>query len=622
MSRLDTAVHWLRLAAPFLMATGFTLVMFWLMVAKHDAFNTRTYDFARFDQAIWDTLHGRFLFTTIDYRSILGNHFSLYMALLSPLFLLWPDERALFMVQAVSLAAAGIILYQIVNRRRPELSLALLLAFYLNPALHELGLFEFRRVVLAVPYLALALYALAERRRGLMLVALLIALLCKEDIGLFVLGVGLYLLLFERDWKWGSALLVLGAAWTVMVTLWVIPAFRTDLAEYPQLFYFSYLGNSYSEIWATLRNDPLILLRQLLTLARLQGIWQLLLPLGVFLPFLAPQWLIIALPPLTLLLLAGDAEMYGLLKWYPSPILPVLFAAVGMGLCRVGARNGRIAAAFLVLMSGVGYLLYSPFPLGGQYQPAEYAITRHDRVLHALVTAVPPDASIATQPDIVPHLAHRQDVYHYPWVEIGAANLDYLLLDRESDPYPFTREQLNAQITEMLADPRHAISLDSAGAYLFRQNTENIGAPVGAVARGGLVLTGYDVAVQNADGLFRPVTPHGLMLEPGQQLRVSLYWHAQQTSRSDRSVSVRVAAPDGSLLAQHDGVPALGSRPTSWWQRGDRVRDIHYLTVSHDAAPGLLSLDVVLYDTYTHEIVWLNYAKSYPLTDVLILPSR
>ncbi len=245
---------------PYALGLLFTLALFWLMSQKHLAFNTRTYDFGRFDQAIWNTLHGRVLFTTIDHRSILGNHFSPFMALLSPSFLLWNDPRALLLIQIGGVATAGLILYQMVRLKQSRLvALLVLIAFYLNPALHDLTLFEFRRVVLAVPFLMLALYGVMAHKRMLMLVALLIALLCKEDMGLFVFGVGVYLILAERDWRWGGGLMVLGFLWALLVSFWVIPMFRPDLAEYPQLFYYDYLGSNYAEIVATLRADPLIL---------------------------------------------------------------------------------------------------------------------------------------------------------------------------------------------------------------------------------------------------------------------------------------------------------------------------------------------------------------------------
>lgn len=181
------------------MAVSFATIMAYLLCQKHDAFQTRTYDFARFDQAVWNTLHGRFLFSSIRNMSILGNHFSPFLALLSPLFLIWNDARILFVIQAISVAVTGLFLFQIVHSRHPRLAYGFLLAFYLNPAIHEITLFEFRRVVPAMPFLAMALYGLYAQRRWLVVVGLGLALLCKENVAFVVLMVGIYMLIWQRD---------------------------------------------------------------------------------------------------------------------------------------------------------------------------------------------------------------------------------------------------------------------------------------------------------------------------------------------------------------------------------------------------------------------------------------
>ena len=97
---------WTRHGA-WALAILFASLFFGLMVRQHDAFHTRALDLGKFDQAIWNTLRGRFLFSSVQNHSILGNHFSPFMALLSPLFLIWSDVRVLFFVQTVGLPWPG-----------------------------------------------------------------------------------------------------------------------------------------------------------------------------------------------------------------------------------------------------------------------------------------------------------------------------------------------------------------------------------------------------------------------------------------------------------------------------------------------------------------------------------
>lgn len=588
----------------YLLALIYLVVMFALLVSKHDAFNTRVYDFARFSQAIWNTLDGKFLFESIRYRSILGDHFSPIMALAAPFLLIWPDERVLFFIQALNVVVAGLLLYKIIHDKRPELAPWFLLVFFLNPALHEVTLFEVRRIVYALPFLALALYALSKHNRWLMLLGLFLALLAKEDIGFFVFMIGLYLLIFERDWKWGVGLIILGAGWLIIVSLWIIPLFNPSTAgEYPQLYYFSFLGNSLEEITQNLLADPLILLRRMFGQGQLTALWRILLPLGLILPFLEPRWVLFTVPYVIILLISSDEDMYQIVKWYPGPVLVVLFAAIAVGWDRIPRRWERWAMAGLLVMAVVGYFLYSPAPLGGRYEADLYEVTDHDRLATQVLDSVPPGARVAAQPLYVPHLTYLSDLYHFPWIKIGHENIDYFLLDRFTEPYPYNVREINDEISNMVADTSYVVVEEADGIYLFQNKGRQLPAyPVDLVAEGTIRLDRIEVALLE-EGRFQNTTASPITVKPGQRVRVTLYWEALAASEAERTVSVRIADENGWLYAQQDSMPVDGTRPTSWWEPGQTIRDVYYLNVPPDTPPGNHNLDLVLYDTYTHEIV-------------------
>jgi hypothetical protein len=86
---------------------------------------------------------------------------------------------------------------------------------------------------------------------------------------------------------------------------------------------------------------------------------------------------------------------------------------------------------------------------------------------------------------------------------------------------------------------------------------------------------------------------------PVSSLEVVLCWHALAPMNTDYSVSVRLVAPDGTWVAQHDGWPAGGLLPTSQWRLGDYVRDAHSMALPASVAPGEYALQVVIYDAAT-----------------------
>jgi hypothetical protein len=95
---------------------------------------------------------------------------------------------------------------------------------------------------------------------------------------------------------------------------------------------------------------------------------------------------------------------------------------------------------------------------------------------------------------------------------------------------------------------------------------------------------------------------HESALRPGSVLPVTIFWNTEQATdeererREDFAVSVRLAGPDGVVLATHDERhPALGTSPTGRWPRGQIVGDYHELPIGPRVRPGVYQLQVVPY---------------------------
>ncbi len=590
---------WSRWGA-FALAIIFTSVFLWLVSRQYLTFQVQAPDVDQFDQAIWNTLRGRFLFTTITNNSILEYHFSPYMAFLSPLLLVWEDVRILFLAQIISIAATGLIFYKMVEEKSPIAAVLFLLAFYLNASLHQIGLLELRRVTLAMPFVALALYGLIKDKRWLMMAGIILTLLVKEDLGLIVAAIGLYLLVIKRDWKWGLPIAILGVAWSLSMVLWIIPALRGG--NYNQIGYFSEWGGTPGEIVKNIVTDPLQVLQVMFDEKGRDGLWRTFLPMAIILPFLAADLLMIGLPLLILMLLSSEPEMHALQRWYLAPVLPVLFAAVAVAINRVPRRYVKWIIVLLLGMTIISFFLYSPAPLGGQYQPHLYQITERQLRAWDVVNEIPEDAKVASQVAFIAHLAQREHIYLYPWFAIGKENIDYFMLGRDFRAYPYKTEDIVWEINNLVADPDMVIEMEVDGIYLIRQGGPQLPAvTMQRLAEDSILLDRAEIAVADEKGIYRTLDKGLLTLSPGQEVRVTLYWEALDRVNGERTVSVRIEDSSGALVAQHDMLPGDGSRPTSWWEPGWRFRDVYYLNVAPVVAPGPASLDVVLYDSFTQE---------------------
>lgn len=609
-------------ASGYFLFAAFVAVFLILNFARHAAFHTHALDLGYYDQALWNTAHGRWFENSLKPFPLLGSHFSPLLAVVAPLYWIWSDVRVTFVVQILALALSGLPLYLLTRERWPAAAPLVLLAYYLNPSLHVAALNQLRGTVLALPCLALALYGLIKQDRRWLVLGAILALLSKEDMSIFVAAFGLFWLIKTRDWKLGGALIAAGAAWFFIVPFKVVPAFRGE--GYPYFNKYPYLGSGPGEAIQTLLRDPLVLLRVIATPDRLTAVWRVTWP-GGLLGLFSPGLMALSLPGFGYLLASTNGIIYTLQDWYPAPLQPILYFAALMGLLWLKERNwgrgwvARLAVVYLVLVGALAFWQLSPVPPARSADPAHFRVTDHARLGHDLLARIPPDAPISAQSDLLPHLAHRQEIHVYP---DNLDRVDYVLVDLTSNPYPFPNaEELNHSLQNLLADTAFEIWVEADGYTILRRAGElSIQHPRREVLDGQIALLGFDLAAADERGEFQPLAEPA-SLKPGQNVRLTLHWEGLADVEEEFAVFVHLVGPDGRVIGQHDGLPANGYRATSWWEAGWQVRDLHYFQVDPAAPAGPARLRVGMYSPYTaRRLLTAGGRDAIDLGDIQIIP--
>lgn len=86
-------------------------------------------------------------------------------------------------------------------------------------------------------------------------------------------------------------------------------------------------------------------------------------------------------------------------------------------------------------------------------------------------------------------------------------------------------------------------------------------------------------------------------IEPGQTVRVILYWEVLGETATDYVLFAQLFGRGEAKVGQRDTYPGLGHYPTSFWQTGQVIADEVSIPVASDAAgPSRLRLDVGLYE--------------------------
>jgi uncharacterized membrane protein len=274
-------------------------------------------------------------------------HVEPILLLIAPLYLIHSGPETLLVLQTLALALGGIPLLLLGLRRLPELPLvsaAFVGAYLATPEILGEALYDFHAVTLATPLLLLALWALDARRYRCFVVAAVLAALCKEEVALSLIPLGLYIVFWQQRPRLGGAVSLLSLMWVALCFLVILPHFNGHVPG-GSIFWIRYnwLGSSPDTALQHVLTHPLLLLSVLEDPAR-RGYLAVLLRTGGGLGLFAPALWLSALPDLAINVLSTQKEQYSGFFQYNAVILPYLMAAALSGTALFYHTRSRIEA--------------------------------------------------------------------------------------------------------------------------------------------------------------------------------------------------------------------------------------------------------------------------------------
>jgi uncharacterized membrane protein len=569
---------------------SYILIFSTLSLLQHINFHSYN-DLAIQAQLMWNTCQGRWFETTLEgdrALNFMGHHFSPAFAILIPVHCLWPDASLLLILQTVLLALGVVPIYLYAKWRTSGslLSLALSMAYLLFPALHYVNLDQFQGISLSVPVLSFAAYCMLTKRDRLFLVFLLLSLLVKEEVSFIAMAFALHILIVQRRYRLGALVLVLAVGWAYATIGFIMPA----IAGYPYFFTdrYAYLGAGFREMALSLLLRPLLVLRHVLTAAKLEFLLHLLVPLG-FLPLLGIDTLLLALPTTLYLLLSEYEPQYSIQYHYTAPLIPLLFMAGVTGIERLVRWKGRsvtVAVSALILVTSfLSYFLHGPGPLARYFnQNGQYDLWPNLASGYDALAAIPADASVMTIEEFAPHLAARQEIYieNEQYLPVEYIFQEYTA--RTATPrYPaFVPEGRD------LVYPYYETVFDRDGYWVRRyQESIPISHELGIGFEDKLTLLAYQW--RDESGLQAPV------LKPGGYLDLIVAWRAVGQAPERYAFFAHLVDEDFHRWAQVDQEVERGVYPTTLWEPGMVVADHYRLSLPWGTPPGEYQVLVGVY---------------------------
>ncbi|TEU15319.1 MAG: DUF2079 domain-containing protein [Anaerolineales bacterium] len=477
------------LVVVILLMTLYTITFCALSIRRYDTLDTGGYDLGNMDQAVWNSLHGRFLRLTniegVDIR--LAHHVEPILIPISLLYLIYSSPVTLLVLQTVVIALGALPVFWIAQQRLQSdfAGIAFTLAYLLFPALESANLTEFHAVTLTSGFLLYALYFIhradrdEDRRNYLYFVPFaLLAMACKEEIPLLIAVLGLYIFFSQKEKIGGIATLAAGTLWFWIAVYIIIPHFNPE-GRSPFMSYYDELGGNPLQIGFRLLTHPRLTWQLLFTADKVTYLLALLAPLA-FSSLLAPQILLLALPSLAINLVSGNRWMH---QWYAfrhysAPIVPfIILSAIGGTAFLVNLAERRLdldrrktahSLASLILLSSLcchWYYGRSPLARGFRASP----VTSHAHLVYEFALLIPPEAALSTSYQLNSHLSQRQSIYLLP----NLHDAEYLLVDVTPTDSPAMADDVFTLVQDLIENKGFGIVASKDGYILLKQGAAN-----------------------------------------------------------------------------------------------------------------------------------------------------
>lgn len=461
-----TRVRAFALAQPLLLAmvVGAAVAYAAFSLLRHRYLGSGTLDLGLYDQAVWhysrfETPESTLLAKLIDggpaaeigLPSLLGDHFSPLLALLAPLYWILPDARSLLIAQAVLIAASAVPVFLYALPRLGRVGAHLIaLAYLFFWGIHSAVEYDFHEIAFVPLFIALAIYwADLDRWKGCF-AALAMLLLTREDLSVFLVFFGVYLLVLRRP-RQALAAIVAGVTWYAVVVKLLMPQLAGGRAY--NHWYYGRLGSDFPEALGNVARHPGLPFSILVEPAEKMRTL-----LKVVVPFLGTivysPLLILALPFVLENLLADNKFLWGTELQYWLAIAPVLAMGAADGLENLigwfgfGRRAMMVATAAAAVILVANVALAKRFPVwrglstavrGDVVSARAYAwrgIPGFEQAAGRALARVPAhDGSVAAQDEFVPHLSARSRIYV---IRPPVPAADYLVFHTSrGSPFPY-----------------------------------------------------------------------------------------------------------------------------------------------------------------------------------------
>ncbi|MEU2789340.1 DUF2079 domain-containing protein [Streptomyces sp. NPDC007100] len=387
---------------PYWTAAALFAVFAAVSALRFRAMATSSWDLGIFEQAVRAYAHLRAPVADLKGpgTNLLGDHFSPVLALLAPLYRIFPGALTLLLAQAFLFALSAVPVTRAATRLLGRgRGLAVGVAYGLSWGLQKAVDFDFHEIAFAVPLIAFALEAVLRGRWTAAVCWAAPLVLVKEDLGVTAAAVGVLVLIrARRAVPLAVGLVAFGLAATAVTLGVIVPGFN---------------GSGSYDYWNKLSGEGGPAPRIPLDTAVRTLLW-LLLPTSGLLALRSPL-LLAALPTLGWRFVSHEPHYWGIDWHYNAVLMPVVFLALADALPRalvsvrpwVRAYAHHLPAAVLA----AALALTTTLPLARLTEAATYRKPPSATAAEHLLERIPDGATVEADIRPISRLTDRTRVF-------------------------------------------------------------------------------------------------------------------------------------------------------------------------------------------------------------------
>ena len=397
---------------------------------RHEVFGTRAFDLGIFNQAVWNTLHGDFLYSSLKGGiCLLGDHVSPLLALIAPVYAFWQKPEMLIVFQVLVSALNLFFIARIAKEKLNDpfaVWVVVLIYFFYAPtrnALHE----DFHPEKLVEPLIFMAFMFIEKKRVLPFLLCLPVIASAKENMLGITFILGFYAAVFKKERMTGALVMAVSVIVFWLEIHWFVPW----LTGKPYFY-----GGVYTDI-----ASPLAFAGRLFSVDSLEYMAKIFGPF-LFLQLFHPAVLILTFPVLFQNLLAANPLARSIGYHYTIGMTPFIFTGAiygGAVICEKFPfmKNKKAGLGAVLLFMGIMQSGPSEYYSWWQMQKIHNREEAHFNEIRPKLTAIPARFSVLTHNNFVPPISGRKYVYMFEYSglkmkadQVRELQPDYVIFDR------------------------------------------------------------------------------------------------------------------------------------------------------------------------------------------------